>query len=155
VDVFTTFLQIAGATSPENQPLDGESLVALLKDPSASLQRDAIFQHFPGYLGEGKELWRTTPVGVIQSGEWKLMEYFEDRHLELYNLREDLSERRNLAQQMPTKAQELHARLVAWREQIRAPMPGPNPTQVRADTERGGLPKEAPKGAVRAQSAPR
>jgi arylsulfatase A-like enzyme len=154
VDVYPTFLQMAGATAPENQPLDGESLVALLKDPSASLQRTAIFQHFPGYLGQGKNLWRTTPVGVIQSGDWKLMEYFEDRHLELYDLKADLSERRNLAEEMPEKARELHARMVAWREQIRAPMPGPNTAQGPADAERRGASKGAARGAGRKQAAP-
>jgi hypothetical protein len=100
--------------------------VSLLRDPGARLKRDAIFQHFPGYLGAGAGSWRTTPVGTIQIGDWKLMEFFEDGRLELYNLREDVGESRNLAQQLPEKTKELHARMIAWRQEIGAPMPTPN-----------------------------
>jgi len=125
VDIFPTLLELGSASKPR-QVLDGESLVPLLKDPAAQLKRTDIFQHFPGYLGQGKGAWRTTPVSLIQSGHWKLMEYLEDGHLELYNLRDDLGEKNNLAVQMPVKAKELHARLVAWRTEIKAPMPKPN-----------------------------
>ena len=82
VDIFPTFLELTGAPKPR-QVLDGESLVKLLRDPGAKLQRDAIYQHFPGYLGSGPGLWRTTPVSLIQVGDWKLMEYLEDGKLEL------------------------------------------------------------------------
>jgi len=125
VDIFPTFLELAAAPKPR-QVLDGESLVKLFRDPAAKLTRDAIFQHFPGYLGSGPGLWRTTPVSLIQIGEWKLMEYLEDGKLELYNLRTDLGESKNLAKEMPDKAKELHARLVAWRKEVNAPMPTPN-----------------------------
>jgi len=125
VDIFPTFLELTGAPKPR-QVLDGESLVKLFRDPAAKLQRDAIYQHFPGYLGSGPGLWRTTPVSLIQVGDWKLMEYLEDGRLELYNLREDIGETKNLAQTMPEKAKELHARLTAWRNEVNAPMPKPN-----------------------------
>ncbi len=126
IDVFPTLLELAAAKSPAKQPLDGESLVKLFRDPSAALQRDAIFQHFPGYLGAGDNLWRTTPVGLIQVGDWKLMEFFEDGRLELYNLRDDIGETKNLAAAMPDKTKELHAKMLAWREAVNAPMPTPN-----------------------------
>jgi arylsulfatase A-like enzyme len=126
VDLYPTFLEIAGAKAPANYPLDGESLVPLFRDPTAKLKRDAIFQHFPGYLGSGPGLWRTTPVGTIIAGDWKLMEFFEDRRLELYNLRDDLGETTNLAEKQPDKTKELHAKMLAWREAIKAPMPTPN-----------------------------
>ena len=106
--------------------LDGESLVPLLLGKSSTLKRDAIFQHFPGYLGSGPGLWRTTPVSLIQMGDWKLMEYLEDGHLELYNLKDDLSETKNLAATNPDKAKELLERLNAWRKETNAPMPTPN-----------------------------
>ncbi len=125
VDIFPTFLELAAAPQPR-QVLDGESLVKLFRDPSAKLQRDAIFQHFPGYLGSSPGLWRTTPVSLIHAGDWKLMEYLEDGKLELYNLRDDLGETNNLAQSMPDKAKELHTRLVAWRKEVNAPMPTKN-----------------------------
>lgn len=126
VDLYPTLLEIAGAHPEPGYPLDGTSYLACLTSGGkARLPREAIFWHFPGYLGAGKGTWRTTPVGVIRMGDWKLMEFFEDGHLELYNLREDLSERNNLAAKMPEKAKDLHARLVAWRQKIGAPMPRP------------------------------
>lgn len=125
VDIFPTFLELTGAPKPR-QVLDGESLVKLFRDSGAKLQRDAIYQHFPGYLGSGPGLWRTTPVSLIQTGDWKLMEYLEDGRLELYNLRDDIGEKKNLAKDVPDKAKELHARLVAWRAEVKAPMPTPN-----------------------------
>ncbi len=126
VDLYPTLLEVAGATPPANYTLDGESLVPLFRDAAAALKRDAIYQHFPGYLGAGVGQWRTTPVGTIQCGDWKLMEFFEDHRLELYNLRDDLGETNNLARQMPAKTKELHDKMLSWREAIHAPMPTPN-----------------------------
>jgi arylsulfatase A-like enzyme len=125
VDVYPTLLEIASAPRP-NQVLDGESMVTLLKNPHASLKRAAIYQHFPGYLGSGPGLWRTTPVGTIQAGDWKLLQFFEDHHLELYNLKEDIGEKNNLAEKMPEKARELLGMMEKWRESINAPMPTKN-----------------------------
>jgi len=125
VDLYPTLLEIAAAPKPKHV-LDGESWVKLLRDPAAALQRDAIFQHFPGYLGAGANQWRSKPVGTIQCRDWKLMEFFEDGRLELYNLRNDLGETNDLAKLMPDKTKELHAKMLAWREAIHAPMPTPN-----------------------------
>lgn len=136
VDVYPTFLEIAGASAPAGQPLDGESLTPLLRDASAALKRDAIYQHFPGYLGAGAGTWRTTPVGLIQKGDWKLMEFFEDGRLELYHLGRDIGEAKNLAGEMTAKAQELREQLVAWRSAIQAPMPTPNKAAAAAETKR-------------------
>jgi len=138
VDVYPTFLEIAGAKAPANYPLDGESLVPLFRDTSAKLKRDAIYQHFPGYLGAGAGSWRTTPVGTIQVGDWKLMEFFEDHQLELYNLRADIGEKTNLAAQQPEKAKELHAKMLAWREAIHAPMPSANTDVKPASAAKSG-----------------
>jgi arylsulfatase A-like enzyme len=126
VDLFPTFLEITSAPAPQGQVLDGQSLVGLMRDSSASLKRAAIFQHCPGYLGSGPGLWRTTPVGVVHSGDWKLMEYFEDGRLELYNLKDDLGETRNRAAEMPQKAQELRQMMAAWRQSVDAKMPTPH-----------------------------
>ncbi len=138
VDMYPTFLELAAAKPPASYPLDGESLVPLWRDPAAVLKREAIYQHFPGYLGAGTDSWRTTPVGVIEAGDWKLMEFFEDGRLELYNLREDIGETRNLATELPDKAKALREKLAAWRAEVRAPMPAPN-------TEPGSASKPAKK----------
>jgi hypothetical protein len=133
--VFPTFAELAGAKLPASQTLDGESIVALFRNPAANLKRDAIYQHFPGYLGAGPGSWRTTPVGLIQSGDWKLMEFFEDGRLELDNLAGDIGETNNLAQKMEGKTKELHAKMLAWRSAINAPMPTKNDNIVKSPPE--------------------
>jgi arylsulfatase A-like enzyme len=135
VDFFPTCLALAGAAKPQ-QTLDGESLAPLFRDPAAKLSRDAIFQHMPGYLGAGQDSWRTTPVGVVISGDWKLMEFYEDNGLQLFNLREDIGEKKNLASAQPDKAKELLARLVVWRRETGAKMPTPHKPGERPPGER-------------------
>jgi arylsulfatase A-like enzyme len=141
VDLYPTLLEIAGAKCPENYVLDGESMVPLLKDGNAHLKREAIYQHFPGYLGGGAGTWRTTPVTTIQVGDWKLMEFFEDGRLELYNLRDDLGEKNNLAAKMPEKVKELHEKMLAWRHEIKAPMPTPHKPEAGTKKARRGKKK--------------
>lgn len=134
IDLYPTLLELAGAKPPADYPLDGVSYVPVLTSSGkATLPRTDLFWHFPGYLGQGMGNWRTTPVGAIRSGDWKLHEFFEDGRLELYNLREDLGEKQNLAATQPEKAKELHRRLVAWRAAIKAPMPTPNPLKAQAN----------------------
>ncbi len=125
VDLFPTLLELAGAKAPPGQPLDGVSLAPLLKNPGARLGREALYWHFPGYLESyvHPRGWRTAPVGTIRAGDFKLLEFFEDGRLELYNLKDDLSETRNLAPALPEKARELRERLAAWRRSSGAPMP--------------------------------
>ncbi len=126
VDLLPTLCEIAGIRPPSDHPLDGVSLVPLLRDPAAHLGRDAIFWHFPGYIAAyGKSGRRTTPTGVIRAGNFKLLEFFEDGRLELYNVVEDLGEKNNLTRSLPEKTQELQAKLAAWRTSVKAPMPEP------------------------------
>src|SRR5205823_4668383 len=99
LDFYPTLLEVAGARPRREQILDGESLMPLFTQ-SGGLRRDALYWHFPHYLEPGPNVpgpWRTTPAGAIRSGDWKLIEFFEDDRLELYNLREDIGESRNLA----------------------------------------------------------
>lgn len=146
VDVYPTLVSIAGGKMPAGQIADGESLVPLLRDGRAKLARDAIFQHFPGYLGAGVDQWRTTPVSLVQMGDWKLMEYLEDGRLELYNLRDDIGESKNLATAMPDRTKAMHARLVAWRNETKAPMP-------RKSGPEDALPPEKKKGKGKKKAA--
>ncbi len=127
VDLYPTLLELAGAKAPASQPLDGSSYAGLLLGGGeAATPRKPLYWHFPGYLGAGGGTWRTTPVGVIRSGDWKLIEFFEDGHLELYNLRQDIGERHNVAFEHKERAVALHQQLLQWRKQIGAPMPTPN-----------------------------
>ncbi len=90
-DLFSTILSMAGLPMPKDVCPDGQNLTAVLKHPETHLTRDALFFHYPHYYET------TTPVSAVRAGDWKLLEYYEDRHVELYNLRRDLGERSNLA----------------------------------------------------------
>jgi uncharacterized sulfatase len=69
----------------------------------------------------------STPAAAIREGDYKLIEFFEDDHLELYNLSEDIGEKHNLAEAMPEKAAELRGKLRRWQESVGAEFPTPNP----------------------------
>jgi len=159
VDFFPTIMEIAGASWPPaagqsaapagSAPaaavaaeccgppaIDGESLLPLLKQ-TGQLKRQAIFWHYPHYHPGG-----ATPYGAVRKGDYKLIEFYEDGRLELYNLREDVGERNNLASSMPEKADELKRLLAQWRESLGAQMPRPNPDY---DPARDGKPAAKPK----------
>ncbi len=128
VDLYPTFCEITGAKLPKKQPVDGVSITPLLKGDS--IDDRSLFWHFPAYLQsysrtneQRDRLFRSRPVGVIRSGDWKLHENFEDGQLELYNLKDDIGEKHNLAKSNPEKAGELHRKLVAWRKSVDAPVP--------------------------------
>ncbi len=124
VDLYPTLLELAGAKPEPDYPLDGTSYVpCLISGGKVKLPRDALFWHFPGYLGAGRDSWRTTPAGAIRMGSYKLLEFFEDGRTELYDLKNDIGERHDLAARKPELAKKLHAKLIAWRESIKAPMP--------------------------------
>jgi arylsulfatase A-like enzyme len=133
VDLYPTLVEVAGASAPSDYPLDGVSYAGLLIAAKQSLDRDAIFWHFPGYLGAGGGKWRTKPGGAVRSGDWKLIEFFEDGKLELYNLRTDAGEEHNLAAAEPELAKEMHDKLVAWRASVGAKMPTPNTAKDDTD----------------------
>jgi len=120
-DLYPTLLDMAGVEDAPGHIVDGESLVGLLKQ-SGGLGRDAIYWHYPHYHIGG-----ATPGGAIRRGDYKLIEFFEDGGLELFNLREDLGEKNDLAAKMPEKAEELRGMLADWRESVDATMPTPNP----------------------------
>jgi arylsulfatase A-like enzyme len=124
-DFFPTILEMCNLKKSANITVDGESCVPLLLK-NGKLKRKALFWHFPAYLERYsgmKEPWRITPAGAIRSGDWKLIEFFEDGKLELYHLKDDMGEKNNLADLMPDKVNELHQMLVDWRQQTKAPVP--------------------------------
>jgi len=132
IDIYPTLLEVTATTPPAEVALDGESLVPLLRDSTATLDRPALFWHFPCYLqGKGDPHggpFRTTPAGAIRMGDWKLIEWFETGRRELYHLRDDLGEQRNLADSNPAMTEQLLQRLRKWRRDVQAPVPStPNP----------------------------
>jgi len=120
-DFYPTMLQMAGLKPRPAQHVDGVSLVPLLKG-ARSLGRKAIFWHYPHYSPQGGR-----PACAVRAGRYKLLEFFEDHHVELYDLAEDLGERNDLAAGMPAKAAELRGMLGQWLRSVGARMPTPNP----------------------------
>lgn len=118
-DFYPTMTEIAGARPDAEHRPDGKSLVPLLKETGA-FERDAIYWHYPHYH-------HTAPCGAVRSGDYKLIEFYEDGKLELYNLKDDIGEKKNLADAMPKRAAELRRMLHTWREKVGAKMPSPNP----------------------------
>ena len=101
--------------------IDGVSLAGVLKNPSSPLAREALDRHYPHYYPT------TTPVSAIRSGEWKLLEYYEDQHVELYHLEDDLAEAHDLAATHPDRAEQLRKHIQAWKTAVDAKLPVVNP----------------------------
>lgn len=126
IDFYPTLLDATGVEPPEDYPLSGTSFVPVLENAEASLDREHLYWHFPGYLqAYGPGAWRTTPVSVIRSGSWKLLKFYEGNRVELYNLAEDIGETRNLAQDRPEKRTQLLGQLNEWLDATDAPLPRP------------------------------
>lgn len=131
VDFFPTFAAAAEVTVPAGKSLDGENLLPLLTRERELAERP-LFWHFPIYLQgyvksgpyeTGDNYFRTRPGSVVRLGNWKLHEYFEDGHLELYDLSTDIGEKNNLVEQESEKATEMLQILRDWREATDAPVP--------------------------------
>lgn len=119
-DFYPTMLEMAGLSLSPTQHMDAVSLLPLIKGNAVDLRRRAIFWHYPHYHGSGHR-----PSGAVRAGDYKLIEFFEDMHVELYNLKDDLSERNDLAAKTPGKAEELRSMLHEWRRSVSAAMPEP------------------------------
>ena len=133
VDFYPTLVALTGGI-PDNG-LDGENIFDRMKKGTSKVQR-ALFWHFPAYLegyqGLGKD-FRATPYSIIRSGDWKLIYYYEDKSMELFNLKNDRMERNNLVNLQPTLAKELYTRLMKWLIDTRADIPTElNPAYIKA-----------------------
>jgi arylsulfatase A len=126
-DFFPTALAAAHAP-PASQALDSVSLLPVLRDPAATLPREALYWHYPHYH-------HSRPSGATRAGDWKAIEFFDTGAVELYNLRDDLGESKDLAASQPEKARELREKLHRWRLSVDAQMPLRNPAY---DPKRAG-----------------
>lgn len=115
-DLFPTLLELAGAP-PAAGPQDGVSLAPLLRG-QIDRPRDGLFWHYPHYWLGGK----VPPYSVARVGDWKLIRFHEDRREELYNLRDDPSERQDRASAHPERRRALAARLDRWLKEVGAQM---------------------------------
>ena len=110
LDTFPTFVAAAGGRT---SAVDGLDLRPLLE--GGTIERDAIFWHYPHYSNQGG-----FPGGAVRSGDWKLVERYEDGRVHLYDLRNDPGERRDLAERHPERVAALRDRLHAWYKDVGA-----------------------------------
>jgi len=115
-DFYPTMLELSGLPLRPTQHVDGVSFVSLLK--GEKMTRGPIYWHYPHYSNQGG-----APAGAIRQGDWKLVEWYEDNRVELYNLADDPGERNDLAGDKPEKAKELLGLLEDWRRSVSAQMP--------------------------------
>ena len=123
-DLYATLAEIAGLADDQqirHQAMDSQSLVPLLKGGTSGNARDELYWHYPHYYPT------TTPVSAIRSGQWKLLYYYEEDRIELFDLSHDLSEAHDLAKDKPQKAAELRKRMDTWLANVGAQIPVPNP----------------------------
>lgn len=127
-DFYPTILEMAGQ---KGSTPDGKSLVPALN--GEAFERGPLFWHFPHYSNHGMQ----SPAGAIREGDFKLIEYFENGTLQLFNLKEDIGEQVDLASTDPEKTKELHQKLQQWRASVDARMMSPNPEYDAAWTAKG------------------
>ena len=130
MDLFATLVEVASLKvrepgSQKSPPgCDGVSLAPLLRR-TGGLSRKELFWHYPHH--QHYQLGGTMPYGAIRSGDFKLIEFFNDMHTELYDIKTDIGEQRDLAAERPKQVEELRSRLHTWRKEVGAQMPTPNP----------------------------
>ncbi|WP_165072900.1 sulfatase [Paludisphaera rhizosphaerae] len=121
MDLTPTLMELCGLPAPAEPGLDGLSIAPRLRGGSAGSPRTFAF-HFPHYTNQGSK-----PAGAIREGDWKLIEYYDDGHLELYDLAADPDERTNLAARNLDRAKVMQLKLADWRTSIGAQFNTPNP----------------------------
>jgi arylsulfatase A-like enzyme len=122
-DLYPTLLRAAGLADKAKEGIDGVDFTPVLRNPKAKLSREALYFHYPHYY------LTTTPVSAVRKGDWKLLEYFEDGRVELFNLKKDLGEKTDLSSARPEIAKRLATELRAWRQEVGALVPEPNPAR--------------------------
>lgn len=135
IDLLPTILSAAGLTAPV--PVDGVDVLPILKRQTTSLDRP-LYWHYPHYHPGG-----ATPYGAVRQGDYRLVEFYEDQRSELYNLKDDESEERDLANAEPERAAQLRKQLAAWREAVGAQLPTVNPNYDPARDSQNQRPARA------------
>lgn len=119
-DFYPTFAELAGATLPVNQTIDGKSLLPVLRDTEAKLDRAAIHFHYPHYHHD-------RPASAIRERDWKLIQYLDGTgDFELYQISQDIGEAKNLAKEKAGRLADLKKKLQVWQQSVGARMPMPN-----------------------------
>lgn len=126
-DFYPTLLEMCDLQALPEQHVDGKSFYLLMTYPHAwqdpQFTQRPLFWHYPHYGNQGG-----SPGSAVRQGDWKLIRWYEPgRGTELYNIRDDLGEQHNLAEDNPQIVARLNARLDAYLEDADAKLPVPNP----------------------------
>lgn len=123
VDYLPTLCEMTGVSNLPHD-LDGQSVLNLFLHPENTPDdpQRPMYWHYPHFSNQ-----MGRPSGAVRSGDYKLVELYESGKLELYNLKEDLSESQDISERMRDKTRELHQLLIDWRKKVNAQMPVPNP----------------------------
>jgi len=119
-DLYPTLLGLASLPLRPGQHADGRSFEDLLVGDKSRKAPRRLYWHYPHYHGS---TW--TPGAAIRDGDWKLIEFYHYGKVELYNLKDDLGEAKDLAARFPGRTRELRQRLRVWQEETGARMPTP------------------------------
>ena len=137
-DYYPTLLEMLNLPALPNQHQDGQSFVPALK--AQDYQRGPIYWHFPHYSNHGFQ----SPGGAIRAGRYKLLEYYENGTVQLFDLENDIGEQNDLAKSKPEIADRLTKMLHDWRDEVDAKMPYPKTaTSKPAPGARVAKPKKA------------
>jgi arylsulfatase A len=119
IDYYPTFAEIAGAKIPAKQKIDGTSFVPLLRG-SPKLNRPApLFWHYPADTG----MWKDRAGGACRDGDFKVVERYQAGSFELFNVKQDPNETKDLSAAMPDKLFELKAKLIDWQKELGIEVP--------------------------------
>ena len=147
LDIAATLVDLGGCPPPAGEILDGTSLRPLLSGTGAIPARDLVW-HYPHYSNQGGRPAAALLAGDSPDGRReKIVEHFEGGRVELFDLTADEGEQRDLAAERPERAAELRSRLEAWRREVGAAMPTPNPDLVDPFGPDGLPPKRKPAAA--------
>lgn len=116
-DYYPTILEMLGLPAMPDQHMDGRSFVPALKQKA--YDRGAVYWHFPHYSNHGYQ----SPGGAIRLGRYKLLEYFENGTVQLFDLENDIGEQHDLSETKPETTRKLLSMLHDWRESVDARMP--------------------------------
>tara|TARA_R110002050_G_scaffold171837_1_gene303948 strand:+ start:19919 stop:21478 length:1560 start_codon:yes stop_codon:yes gene_type:complete len=120
VDFYPTFLDASGIKPDPKQKLDGISILPVLENAKTKIKRKPFYWHYPL---ENPHFLGGRSSGAIRNDNWKLIEFFEDQRIELYNIDEDISETNDLSQEYPEVVKELYSQLHAWRKNLKLKLP--------------------------------